>query len=96
MGTLKERRGMDQPGLRHESLIGTREHIGTANSYLSVYNTHFFIYLIFVHEIYDVIGFFVFLVFQPLIIKDFSEQVRPVGFSSEILQAAFLCRNGGG
>nr|DAF89003.1 MAG TPA: hypothetical protein [Siphoviridae sp. ctSA812] len=49
---------MDQPGLRHKSLIGTREHIGTANSYLSVYNTHFFIYLIFVHEIYDVIGFF--------------------------------------
>ena len=46
--------------------------------------------LIFVHEIYVVIGFFVFLVFQWLKIKVFSEQVRPVGFSSESLQAAFF------
>ena len=41
MGTIEERRGMDQSRLRHEDLIGTREHIGTANFYLSVYNTHF-------------------------------------------------------
>ena len=58
---------------------------------------HIFLYtLIFVHEIYAVIGFFVFLVFRPLKIKDFSKQVWLVGFSLESLQALFLCRNGGG
>nr|DAU33388.1 MAG TPA: hypothetical protein [Caudoviricetes sp.] len=31
-----------------------------------------------------------FLVFRPLTIKDFSEQVWPVGFSLESLQAAFF------
>lgn len=49
---------------------------------------HIFLYtLIFVHEIYAVIGFFV---FRPLKIKDFSKQVWLVGFSLESLQAAFF------
>ena len=43
MGALKERCGLDQSRLRHEDLIGTREHIGTAISYLPIYNTHFYI-----------------------------------------------------
>ena len=77
------------------SLIGTREHVGTANSYFSIYFTYFYIPY-FSYKICTKIGFLVFLVFQTLKIQSFLEQVRSVGISSESRQTAFLCLNDGG
>jgi len=51
---------------------------------------HIFMYFVFIYQIHNEIGFFVFLVFRLLKIKDSLEQVRLVGFSSESLQAAFF------
>ena len=62
---------MMNPGSLSTSIFGTREHIGTANSYLPIYNTHIFIYLDFRYKKYMKIGFLVFHVFQALKIRRF-------------------------
>lgn len=57
---------MMNPGGRSTSIFGTREHVGTPKSYLSIYNTHIYIYLDFYRKKYVKMGFFVFHVFQAL------------------------------
>ena len=49
--------------------IGTREHVGTPKSYLSIYNTLFYIYPFFNTKICMKMGFLVFHVFQVLKIR---------------------------
>ena len=67
---------MMNPGSLSTSIFGTREHVGTPKSYLPIYNTHIFIYLIFRHKKYMKIGFLVFHVFQALKIQRFLEQMK--------------------
>ena len=56
--------------------FGTREHVGTPESYLSIYKTHFLYTLIFFTKKYMKIGFFVFHVFQALKYGGFLEQMK--------------------
>lgn len=62
---------MMNPGSLSTSIFGTREHVGTQKSYLPIYKAHFYIYPIFITEIYVKIGFLVFHVFQALKIRRF-------------------------
>ena len=63
--------------------IGTREHVGTPKSYLSIYNTHFYIYPIFIAKIYVKMGILMFHVFQVLKIRRFLEHMK----ESDIVRA---------
>ena len=89
LGQAEIRCRLDCARLFIQSLTGTREHVGTANSYFSIYFTYFYISY-FSYKICTKIGFLVFYVFQALKIQSFLEQVRSVGISSESLQAAFF------
>lgn len=55
---------MINPGSLSTGMLGTREHVGTPKSYLSIHNTYIFIYIDFLSQKYMKIGFLVFHVFQ--------------------------------
>ena len=63
--------------------FGTREHVGTPKSYLSIYNTLFYIYPFFITKIYMKMGFLVFHVFQALKMRRFLKQMK----ESDIVRA---------
>ena len=74
---------MTNPDSLSTSKFGTREHVGTPKSYLSIYNTYFLYTLIFVTKKHMKMGFLVFHVFQALKIRRFLEQMK----ESDIVKA---------
>ena len=77
---------MTNPGCLSTSIFGTREHVGTPKSYLSIYNTKKYIPHIFHDKKYSKMGFFVFHVFQALKIRRFLEQMKEADIVKAIMK----------
>ncbi len=77
---------MTNPGCLSTSIVGTREHVGTPKSYLSIYNTQIYIPHIFHDKKYSKMGFLVFHVFQVLKIRRFLEQMKEADIVKAIMK----------